>query len=74
MVQVGDIEQMTWICLKYNKITLNWWFSTKFSDDALKWILNSRNMNKNSNFKIVKIMISTSKTVLNHLSDIQDSY
>ena len=40
---------------------------TKFCDDALKWIMNLRNMKENSNFKIVKVMKSTSKTRLDHL-------
>ena len=37
MMQVGDIKQvMLKICLKYDKATSNYWFSTKFCDDALK--------------------------------------
>ena len=36
-VQVGELNKwLSKICLKYDKITLNWWFSTKFCDDALK--------------------------------------
>ena len=53
--------------LQYDKITLNLWFSTKFCDDALKLIMNLRNMKENLNFKIVKVMKSMSKTRLNHL-------
>ena len=44
-VEVGDIEQViVQTLLKYDKITLNWWGSTKFCDDALKQIMNSRNI------------------------------
>jgi hypothetical protein len=38
-----------------------------FCDDVLKYIVNSRNMEENSNFKIVKVMKSTLKIILNHL-------
>jgi hypothetical protein len=41
--------------------------STNFCDDALKYIMNSRDMKNNSNFKIVKVMKSTFKTILKHL-------
>ena len=53
--------------LKYNVITFNVWFSTKFCDDALKYIMNPRNMKENSNFKIIEVVKSTSKTILKHL-------
>ena len=41
--------------------------STKFCDDALKYIMNPRNMKENSNFKIIEVVKSTSKTILKHL-------
>ena len=37
-------KRLSKFCSKYDKITLNWWFSTYFCVSALKWIMNSRNM------------------------------
>ena len=36
-VQVHDTDKwLSKICWKYDRITLHWWFSTKYCDDALK--------------------------------------
>ena len=51
------------ICLKYDRITLDWWFSTKkIKNYDLKCKMNSRNMKNKIKFKIIKITIFTSKT------------
>ena len=48
-VQVGDIEQTTKylnVFLNMIKIHQNCWLSTTYCDNALKWITNSRDMEK----------------------------
>ena len=38
-----------------------------FFDNALKWTMLARNMKRNSNLKIFKVMQSTTKSRFNHL-------
>ena len=52
--------------LKDDKITLNWWFSTKMFDDDLKCIMSSRIMKNKIKLKIVKVMKFTFKTRSGH--------
>ena len=61
-MQVGNIERMLCkTCLEHDKITLNWQISTLCFDDALKFILNSRNLEFNYKLKILNV-----QTILSH--------
>ena len=42
-------------------------YKKKNHEDALKCIMNSKNMKKKSNFKIFKVIKSTSTTEFNHV-------
>ena len=55
-------------CLNFilNMIKLHFLFSFLFCNGALKFIMNSRNIYIYINFKIFKVIISTSKTRLSH--------